>query len=364
MKNSKSTKRALTASIVSLVLCVAMLIGTTFAWFTDTASTKVNTITSGNLHVAIQNEEGQSIDTLKWVAKDGREQDKILWEPGCTYTLTPFKIVNTGNLALKYKIVVTGLDGNSKLLDVIKFSYSMDDTTLDLQEEGNLAADAASNLITVSAHMDETAGNDYQNQTLEGVEITVYATQDTVETDSNDNLYDQDAAYAETIAKGKTITEKKTLDTGVIATEANAIAVKATGSNADVTINSGYFNGGEGGDNQCVHVKDGAKVTIKGGTFTVGGDAKGYGNSVIESNGGSIVIEGGFFQTNYAYNGFYYVLNQQNNNPGTITVKGGTFVNYDPSKGDDNLGGNFVADGYKVISETHDSDVWYTVVPE
>ena len=59
---------------------------------------------------------------------------------------------------------------------------------------------------------------------------------------------------------------------------------------------------------------------------------------------------------------FYYVLNQQNGNPGTITVKGGTFVNYDPSKGDDNLGGNFVADGYKVVTETHGTDTWYTVV--
>lgn len=93
----------------------------------------------------------------------------------------------------------------------------------------------------------------------------------------------------------------------------------------------------------------------------MGGDASGNGNSVIESNGGNIVIEGGFFYTDYAYRNSYYVLNQ-NNNSGTITVKGGTFVNYDPSKGDDNLGGNFVADGYKVVTETPGSDTWYTVV--
>ena len=60
----------------------------------------------------------------------------------------------------------------------------------------------------------------------------------------------------------------------------------------------------------------------------------------------------------------YYVLNQSNGNPGTITVKGGTFVNYDPSKGDDNLGGNFVAPGYKVVSAKHGSDTWYKVVAE
>ena len=94
----------------------------------------------------------------------------------------------------------------------------------------------------------------------------------------------------------------------------------------------------------------------------MGGDASGNGNSVIESNGGNITIEGGFFYTDYAYSNSYYVLNQKNVNPGTITVKGGTFVNYNLSKGDDNLGGNFVADGYKVVTETHGSDTWYTVV--
>ena len=78
----------------------------------------------------------------------------------------------------------------------------------------------------------------------------------------------------------------------------------------------------------------------------MGGDASGNGNSVIESNGGNIVIEGGFFYTDYAYRNFYYVLNQQNGNSGTVTVKGGTFVNYD----------------YKVVTETHGSDTWYSVV--
>ena len=63
------------------------------------------------------------------------------------------------------------------------------------------------------------------------------------------------------------------------------------------------------------------------------------------------------------YGGKYYVLNQKNDNPGTITVKGGTFVNYAPSTGDDYVQPtNFVADGYKVVTETHGSDTWCTVV--
>ena len=152
------------------------------------------------------------------------------------------------------------------------------------------------------------------------------------------------------------------LNENVAVDVANGIAVTVeNGSN--LVIEGGMYNGGEGGNNQSVRVENGSKLTIKDGVFTVGGDADGYGNSVIENRGGEIVIEGGFFYTDYAYNKFYYVLNQLNNNPGRITVKGGTFVNYDPSKGDDNLGGNFVDDGYRVKSETKaNGDVWYTVV--
>lgn len=193
----------------------------------------------------------------------------------------------------------------------------------------------------------------------------------------------------ETVESTVAITGEKVLNDIVKTTAEKSAAVIASGENANVTIKDGYyttggkdafalwaennakvtiesgtFNGGAGGNNQAVQVRNGATVTIKGGYFTVGGDANGIGNSVIESNGGNIVIEGGFFKTDYQYDGRYYVLNQINNKPGTITVKGGTFVNYDPSKGDDNLGGNFVAEGYKVVTKTVGNDTWYTVVKE
>ena len=200
MNSHRQTKRALLTSVMALVMCVVMLLGTTFAWFTDTATANVNTIKSGNLHVEIQNKKGTAIDKLEWVKENGdviANQDDILWEPGCTYLLTPFKIVNTGNLALKYKIEITGLDGSAKLLKVIKFTYKTEDgNTFDMTAEGRLAANGgATGMITVSAHMDELAGNEYQNETLTGVKFTVVATQDTVEYDSSKNTYDENATY-------------------------------------------------------------------------------------------------------------------------------------------------------------------------
>ena len=380
MNNKKATKRALLTSVMALVMCVVMLVGTTFAWFTDTASTGVNKIVSGNLKVDIIGADSDShIEKLNFTKAAGAEGEALLWEPGCRYLTQGFRIANKGNLALKWKaeinkdnivdgkVVDTAKDGVS-LLDVIDF-YVVTGTGENAPEVaiedfvGNLAKDAKSDVYYIKGVMKTTAGNDYQDLTLDGITITVYATQLTAEFDSFDNQYDKDAKYTEVIAAGKTFTGKATLSTGITATNPGAIAVKAIGADADVTILDGTFDGGKGGNNICVAAANGAKVTIKGGTFTVGGDADGYGNSVIYSQGGNITIEGGFFQTDYNWKGFYYVLNQQNGNPGTITVKGGTFVNYDPSKGDDNLDGNFVAEGYAVISETKaNGDVWYTVV--
>ena len=357
MTNRKSTKRALLGSIMAMVLCLAMLIGATFAWFTDTASTGVNKIQSGKLDVALEMKEGDS-----WVSAEGKTLDfvkaaageQVLWEPGCTYELPQLRVVNNGNLALKYMIKITGIKGDAKLNEAIEWTIG----DVAMGAEQHLKA-GESNEFTIKGHMKESAGNEYMDLTISGISITVYATQDTVESDSFTNQYDKNAAYKGT----QEFTEgTHTLSNGVVALNPNDIAVKASGSDTNVTITGGYYDGGNGGNNICVYAMDGATVTIQGGTFTVGSDASRAGNSVVESNGGNIVIEGGFFYTNYNWNGFYYVLNQKNDNPGTITVKGGTFVNYDPSKGDDNLGGSFVADGYSVVSEKHGDDTWYTVV--
>ena len=240
----KSKKSAMLMSFTSLLICFAMLAGSTFAWFTDTATTGVNKITSGNLHVEIQNKAGDEIDKLEWVSVDKEtgetsvieKQDEILWEPGCTYLLTPFKIVNTGNLALKYKIVITGLDGDSPLLNVIKFTYkTASGEEFDVSAEGHLAANGGSTgMITVSAHMDELANNDYMDKTLTGIKFTVYATQDTVENDSFNNLYDKDAPY-ETVK----VSDEKELRTALFNAPTDGSGVKIV-LQGDITLEMLY----------------------------------------------------------------------------------------------------------------------------
>ncbi len=194
MTSSKSTKRALLTSALAILACVAMLIGTTFAWFTDTASTSVNKIVSGKLDVALEMWNGEKWEnaegkTLQFQKAADAESEEILWEPGCTYNLPKLRIVNNGTLALKYKVIISGIQGNAKLNEAIVWTIG------DIGSTGAYTSLAVggSKEFTISGHMKEEAGNEYQGLSIDGVSITVYATQDTVEYDSNNNQYDADA---------------------------------------------------------------------------------------------------------------------------------------------------------------------------
>ena len=216
MTNRKSTKRALLGSVMAMVLCLAMLVGATFAWFTDTASTGVNKIQAGNLDVVLemQNADG------KWVSAEGKTLDfvkaaageQVLWEPGCTYTLPELRVVNNGNLALKYKVIITGINGSAKLNKAIEWTIG----DVAMGTEQHLAA-GESNAFTIKGHMKESAGNEYMNESIDGIAITVVATQDTVESDSFDKDYDAGAEYpvvavADVNTNGDTVLKDKEED--------------------------------------------------------------------------------------------------------------------------------------------------------
>ena len=194
MTNRKSTKRALLGSVMAMVLCMAMLVGATFAWFTDTASTGVNKIQAGKLDVALEMKDASG----KWVSAEGKTLDfvkaaageQVLWEPGCTYELPALQIRNNGNLALKYKVIITGINGSAKLNEAIEWIIG----DVAMGTEQHLAA-GESNAFTIKGHMKESAGNEYMNESIDGIAITVVATQDTVESDSFDKDYDADAEY-------------------------------------------------------------------------------------------------------------------------------------------------------------------------
>ena len=105
MKQNKTSKRAVLTSALSLLLCCTMLIGTTWAWFTDSVTSAGNKIQSGTLQVDLLVKGGNTDYTKYTSVKESNAPifDYDLWEPG--YTLvTNAKVVNNGTLALKYTL--------------------------------------------------------------------------------------------------------------------------------------------------------------------------------------------------------------------------------------------------------------------
>ena len=146
--------------------------------------------------------------TLGWVAADSRAQEQILWEPGATYALPELRIVNKGNLALKYKVVFSAINGDEdamKLAEVLDVSLNgnkvgtlkdaLTSTDPDGFAHGNLPAEGNSGELKITVQMQTTAGNDYQGLSIGGIAVTLLATQDTVESDSFGNTYDKHAKY-------------------------------------------------------------------------------------------------------------------------------------------------------------------------
>ena len=153
-------------------------------------------IQAGTLDVQLLDEQGRSLEgqTLSWKKAAGHENEAVLWEPGCTYELQPIVIKNAGNLALKYKIVISGIQGDAALNNAIEWTITNTSTVTALDADHAMAA-GASDTLTIKGHMREDAGNEYQRLSIDGIGITVVATQYTYESDSNNNQYDVNAEY-------------------------------------------------------------------------------------------------------------------------------------------------------------------------
>ena len=456
MNNKRATKRALLTSVMALVMCVVMLVGTTFAWFTDTASTGVNKIQAGNLDITVEYAKEKMNDdgTLAGVLTDWKPIDNAtnvfdpnaLWEPGRTEYVV-FRITNNGNLALKYKLSLETLaqkPGTNKaneqfyLADYLCASAKVDVgpgeigsgvstlgafmTKLNdlgvagvqnvLDPEYHPLTDATvngtllpgkTNCVPMAIWMPTSVGNEANAISPDKAAtidfgITVVATQDTVENDSFNNQYDEDATYpavdqtelAALLNSGKIVTlgrdiaptetitvsgnVKSTLDLNgkKMANDAdiwsdNTWSLVSAQNGANLTITGNGTFDAKANDCYAVDVQDGSTVTIKNGTFT--------GNiHAVYVLKGTAIIEGGFYSVQQKYpdaaKADEFVLNcyDANREAGTakIIVTGGTFVNFNPADCQaEGAHTNFVADGYKVVSETQtNGEVWYTVVPE
>ena len=224
MTNKKSTKKALIISALCLLLCVSMLVGATFAWFTDSVSSAKNKIVAGNLDVELE----WSADGNTWAKVEGAANifdPNALWEPGHTEVVY-LRVANKGTLALKYQLGVNVdkeisgtnvADETFKLSDYLVFkTVEMPDalTTYTDREAAQLAAGSAMGLkayngattaleagkvdyVALIVYMPETVGNEanYRGEAVPTIELGVnlFATQQMAEEDSFGTDYDKDA---------------------------------------------------------------------------------------------------------------------------------------------------------------------------
>lgn len=262
MTNKKSTKRALLSSILAMVLCCSMLIGTTFAWFTDSVTSKGNIIKTGTLNVEMYWSEGKDAPTDDaWKdASKGAIFNNTLWEPGYTEA-RHLKIANEGSLALKYQLAIIPNGDVSELADVIDVYYqspakqiSADRQNLGTKvgtladvirtgiHDGALAAETAYT-ATIVLKMQESAGNKYQDKSIgTSFSIQLIATQMASENDSFGPDYDADAWHpAMTVS---TVSELKSavanITDGTIIRLTNDIVMNAADATNDNAI---YYTG-------------------------------------------------------------------------------------------------------------------------
>ena len=246
MNNKRATKRALLTSVMALVMCVVMLVGTTFAWFTDTASTGVNKIQAGNLDIELAYKNTYipaETPTLDGGFAAVTEKTKVfdedaLWEPGHVEYVV-LKIRNAGTLALKYKLGIniaseTGsinvYGDEFKLSNSIRFAvidgdqsnlgrdklvaaagegtelnagYTDEDHHLVPAAKADGATTFSEKTVTLVVWMPKSVGNEANYDAavakapVINLGINVVATQDTVERDSFDETYDKNAQYPE-----------------------------------------------------------------------------------------------------------------------------------------------------------------------
>ena len=394
MTNSKSTKRALISSAFAILICVAMLIGTTFAWFTDTASTGVNKIQAGNLDVQLE----YSKDFVEWKKVDDTTkvfEDSTLWEPGRTEVVY-LRVKNAGNLALKYTLGIYNLY-NSTGKNVLGNKYSLSDyvklgaveadaayadraaaisavqdsakTLNSIGDTGVVGADLATNTTKVYAmvlYMPTEVGNEANPKNNDpywaakvSFGISVSATQAMSESDSFDNTYDEDAAAilsAISFSSGMhEITQNMQANGRFGAVQAERRAQFTINADVYAVYTKDNTSGNTGGA-MAVSADGDSKVIINGGDFrqvSVPADDPvcdliyALGNATIEINGGT-------FKAVTPAN----TLNCKDGSNAKIIVKGGSFYKYDPSN--PTLGNNevVVAAGYKVVQNGD----WYKVV--
>lgn len=440
----KNTKRSMLISGLCLLLTAVMLMGSTFAWFTDSVTNTGNKIEAGTLNVDLLMDKAHNgnyvsiADETGAIFSSDKDGNGYNWEPGMTQVVY-LAVQNNGSLALNYSFVLDVVDnGLVGSLEYAVLNGTKAENMTEVKTWEDVVAKATADVPTTGAvgdvtagetsftpgrvleagetayfamavHMKEEAGNPYQDGSVT-IDVKLQAKQAMSETDGfGKDDYDKEAKYTVVSSQGF---KEAIAEGGLIVLDSDVAVVPVglpddnmypqTFVTKDTTLNlNGKTLGVRVAENESLSYCP-LIISVTGGTLTIEGNGtltaetgenecygiNVLGGSVVINDGnyfgaltaiqvqrGSLVINGGFFDlapTCKAQVPQYYAKYVVNcidrayqNGTATIEIKGGTFVNFDPSNNPEGAGTSYVAEGYKVVSETQDNgDIWYTVVPE
>ncbi len=267
MTKKNTTRKALLSSVLALVLCFSMLLGTTFAWFTDSVTSANNIIKSGDLEISMDWAKGtDALDSASWNdASTSAIFNNSLWEPGFV-DAKHIKITNKGTLALKYQLFIEPNGTVEELADVIDVYVIKDGKQLADRAElagltpvgtlsevidsfetlvyGQITENEEYDIFTIALKMRESAGNEYENKQIgASFALKLLATQLAYEGDSFDEKYDEDAVYpgkSDASALGDEDIVLSTVgdNTSTITLPAQLVNAIDDGTVTDVSINS------------------------------------------------------------------------------------------------------------------------------
>ena len=360
MNNKRATKRALLTSVMALVMCVVMLVGTTFAWFTDTASTGVNKIQAGNLDVKLEYKNTPTSDFAEANESTPVFKDGALWEPGHVEYVV-LRVSNAGSLALKYKLGInianevgsTNVYNNAfNLSDYIHFAVLDDDQSSlgrdDLvaaaervgsklinegySKESHLDTKDANETVTLVVWMPTGVGNEANYKVAEGITapsidlgINVVATQLTYEKDSIDDQYDKDAEYPISVTTGdelQAIVSNATAPVNIVLTNSITTNNFVIPEDKDVTLD---LNGRTVTNAESHTILNKGHLTLKDSSADKSGQIISLkGNTAALRNGDHAVcvVEGGTISRDGANGNTWHVVE----NFGKMTFNGGKVV--------------------------------------
>ena len=353
MTNNKNTKKTLLASVLSMVLCVVMLVGVTFAWFTDSVTSSGNIIQSGTLDVAL--EWANATDALESVTWNDASDDAIFnydkWEPGYT-DARHVRISNNGSLALKYEVRIAATGEVSELADVIDVYYIAGGQQIQSSESlndankigtlsqvlnkpyvatGNLAGKDGEDVATIALKMQESAGNEYQGLSIGSkFAVQLVATQDMVENDGfGNNQYDAEAGYLVNATVSDPDSLKAALNNSGVPVEIVLSDSLTAGvlelTNSDATIDTGA-------NTLTIGRNDGFGLKVNSGSLTLRGEESGddtvkivgnpAGQTIASAVGANsdITIESGLYTPSSANARLFKAIEN-----GTIYVDGGRY---------------------------------------